>query len=105
MERMRAEMNFFEAYEKPEHCNVYLLVEMGQRSSQVLLITECKNAVDVVINQLGHDAVNRLRRRLEKASSTVRFSCFVALATFLWCFQPVYARVWRGAEGNEYRNR
>lgn len=37
------------------------------------------NAVDVVVQQMGRDAVNRLRKGLEQTYFTVRVPCLVTL--------------------------
>lgn len=59
------------------------------------------NTIDAVAQQLGYDAVRRLRQGLKRAYSTVRMPCPVALTRFIGVAATIIR--WKGDESGNVK--
>lgn len=103
-EKTDAKKNVAEVLEEAVQCTVHLDVALVGRNRaerlMCLLVTEYVNAVDVVVLQLGQKAVNRLRKGLERAYSTVRVLFPAALTRILGVAASSIRWKDKGSEGD-----
>lgn len=81
------------------HLNVVHVSRNGAEKLARSLVTELVNDAKAVVQQLGYDAVNRLRQGLKRAYSAVLVLCLAALTRLLGV--AVTRLPWKGEESGD----